>query len=345
MHIPPIYVLIELAIALLPVGAFLAVMLQFDSYKLVSVRETLTTLAAGALLCIVSYWVNASLLEVLPLDFVSYSKYCAPFVEETIKAAAIMWLLARNRIGFMIDAAIMGFAVGSGFAVVENIYYLYAFPEANVGVWIVRGFGTALMHGGGTALFAIVALSLSERAPRFNPLLYVPGLATAIGLHIVYNQFRDAPLFGAMAVLVLLPVALYFVFRKNENTVHSWLLHDYESHQHVLEQIRSGDYRNTEAGRFIATMAKRFSPEHARLMFDFIKVHTELALRADKLDLARGAGEPLPVLQADRDNFQRLHELERRIGRTAMMALWPHLHFSRKELWELNEFEQEVRSA
>jgi hypothetical protein len=148
-----------------------------------------------------------------------------------------------------------------------------------------------------------------------------------------------------LSVLLLLPAALYFVFRKDENKVHSWLLHDYQSHLHILEEIRTGKYHNSEAGRFITSMSRRFSPEHAALIFDYIRVHTELALRADKLDLARASGKPLPVEQADRDKFHKLHELERKIGNTAMLALWPHLNFTRKELWELNEFEHEVRHA
>jgi hypothetical protein len=152
-------------------------------------------------------------------------------------------------------------------------------------------------------------------------------------------------LIAAVSVLVLLPVGLTLMFRKDENKVHSWLLHDYQSHLHLLEEIKTGQYRNSEAGRFIAAMARRFSPQHAAMMFDYIRVHTELALRADKLDLARGQGEPLPVEQSYRENFQKLHGLERRIGSTAMMALWPHLHFTRKQLWELNEFEQEVKRA
>jgi RsiW-degrading membrane proteinase PrsW (M82 family) len=341
----PASLLIDEPIAFVPVVLFLAALLYFDSYKLVSFYETALTLAAGAAMCIVGYWLNAAVLSTTAIDFHTYSEYLAPVVEETIKAAVVMWLLASNRIGFMIDAAIMGFAVGTGFALVENVYYVYSFPEANIGVWIVRGFGTAIMHGGATALFGIVSQTLTEDTLRFNPLRYLPGLAAAIGLHILYNHFFDTPLIGALSVLLLLPAALYFVFRKDENKVHSWLLHDYQSHLHILEEIRTGKYHNSEAGRFITSMSRRFSPEHAALIFDYIRVHTELALRADKLDLARASGKPLPVEQADRDKFHKLHELERKIGNTAMLALWPHLNFTRKELWELNEFEHEVRHA
>ncbi len=75
-------------------------------------------------------------------------------IEELLKAAVIVVLMRTHRIGFPVDAAICGFAVGTGFAVVENLYFLHAMPDAGMGTWIVRGFGTAFMHGGVTAIFA-----------------------------------------------------------------------------------------------------------------------------------------------------------------------------------------------
>jgi RsiW-degrading membrane proteinase PrsW (M82 family) len=336
--------LIDAAISLAPVAIFLVVLLQCDSYKLVSLKETSATLGAGVVLCGVSYLVNAGLLALTDWGFTTYSHFVAPFTEEAAKGAMIVWLITRNRIGFLIDAAIMGFAIGTGFAAVENLYYLHVFPDPNVGTLVVRGFGTALMHGGATALFGIVSQSLVDR-DRFQWTDFLPGYGAAVALHALYNFLSFEPLIGALGVLLALPAVLFFIFTKSEHQVQSWLLQDYESHERLLEDIKSGAFSNTEAGRFIAVMAAKLGPTVAADMFAFIRVHTELALRADQVDLARATEQPVPITDTDRSNFARLHELERRIGRTAMMALWPHLHFTRKQLWELNEFEQEVRAA
>ena len=45
-------------------------------------------------------------------------------IEEVAKALYIAWLLRSNRVGFMVDTAISGFAVGAGFAVLENLTYI-----------------------------------------------------------------------------------------------------------------------------------------------------------------------------------------------------------------------------
>ena len=42
----------------------------------------------------------------------------------SLKALIVVVLIRTHRIGFLVDAAILGFAVGTGFALVENLYYL-----------------------------------------------------------------------------------------------------------------------------------------------------------------------------------------------------------------------------
>src|ERR1700743_1215410 len=107
--------LIEAPVALVPVLAFLGVLLYFDSYRLISLRELAETIGIGLVLAGAAYYVNGYLLSASGVDYQAYSRFGGPVVEETLKASALIFLFARNRIGFMIDAAIMGFAVGTGF--------------------------------------------------------------------------------------------------------------------------------------------------------------------------------------------------------------------------------------
>ena len=145
--------------------AFLAVLVYFDSYKLVSLRAVIGTILVGAAAAGASYLINVEAYGRLDLEFVTYSRYVSPLIEETIKALIIVVMIRMQRIAFLVDAAISGFAVGTGFAVVENLYYLALRPDAHLAVWIVRGFGTAIMHGGATAIFAIVSVAIAEKKP------------------------------------------------------------------------------------------------------------------------------------------------------------------------------------
>ena len=338
--------LIEAATSLLPVLIILVALHQFDGYNLVDFREFMECLVAGMVLAVASYFTNARAIGILKYDFATYSRFAAPVAEEFLKAAFIIFLFARNRIGFMIDAAIMGFAVGAGFSLTENLYYLYEFPVgANLGVWIVRGFGTAIMHGGATAIFGVMGQGLTERRAIINPLMLLPGLAVAVVVHGVYNYFQSSALVAAVVMLVTVPMILFLVFAKSEHGVHTWLLHDYESHENLLEDIKSGEFTHSEAGRFILDVHSKFDPDVVSDLFAYIRLHTELAVRADKVSLARETGEEIADGHALHESFKKLHALEKKIGPTAMLAIWPHLHFTRRELWELNELEAEVRSS
>ena len=330
-------------IALLPALIFLVVLLRFDSYKLVSFYEIVQTLLAGAGLAVVAYLVNDELITALQWDFASYSRYLAPVVEECLKSGALVYLFVRNRIGFKIDAAIMGFGVGTGFAVIENLYYLYSSPDANIGVWIIRGFGTAVMHGGTTALLGVVAQFFVDRSGKMSLLYYLPGLLSAIVFHAMFNYFQDSPVIATLLVLVGLPPGFLLVFTKSERGVHTWLLNDYKSHEHLLEEIRSGEFKDTEAGQFITRLHDNFGDEVVADVFLYIQVHTELVLRAEKISLARETNIDIIFEPRDRERLKLLNELEEKIGHTALMALWPHLHFSRRELWEIHELADETR--
>lgn len=334
---------LEAPIALAPALAFLLLLDQLDSFRLVSFRITVSVLLAGGLLAVASYFINAGVLDLTGASIQNYTRYGAPVVEEILKAAVMIYLFARARIGFLIDAAIVGFAVGTGFALVENLYYLYTFPEANIGVWIVRGFGTAIMHGGATAIFGVLAQSWTERHTKFEPWLYLPGIAAAIFLHALFNQLLATPLIATGAMLLLVPATLIAVFAKSEHRIHDWLLHDYETHEHLLATMNI-EFARSEAGRFVSEIADKFKGSDAADMFAYMRLHTELVLRAEKVLLAREAGTVEPLTDDDAKAFARLHTLERKIGRTAMMALWPHLHYSRQELAELYELESRARN-
>lgn len=338
---PPTF-LLEAPIALAPALAFLFLLNRLDSFRLVSRDTVLLTLAAGGTLAVAGYFLNAAAMNVSGIEIELYTRYGAPILEEALKASVMIYLFQRARIGFLIDAAIIGFAIGTGFALIENLYYLYTFPQANIGVWIVRGFGTAMMHGGATAIFGVLAQSWTERHTKFQAALYLPGLATAIAVHSLFNHLLATPMIATAAMILVVPLILFLIFAKSEHRIHNWLLADYETHEHLLANMDI-EFAHSEAGRFISEVADKFAGTHAADIYAYMRLHTELVLRAETLLLTRETGTKISATGQDHDDFARLHALEREIGRTALMALWPHLHYSRQELAELYELETRAR--
>jgi hypothetical protein len=202
------------------------------------------------------------------------------------------------------------------------------------------------MHAGCSALFAVVGQHLTQRymrieahRHRFETLLFLPGLAMAIVAHSIFNQFAGEPVMAMVLTLFLVPLLLFLIFSRSEHGAHKWLLTDYESHQHMLDDIRDGKLADSPAGRFVLALSEQFPAGVGADMFRYIQVHTWLVAKAeeDLIDLEEGRQEDLG--QEVRERLAELHTLERRIGKTGLLALNPHLHFTRSDLWEIHELE------
>jgi RsiW-degrading membrane proteinase PrsW (M82 family) len=339
----------KLAVALAPVIVLLAVFERLDVFRLVSGGSLAVYATAGAALAALSYVANGHVMDGLPIGFTDYSRYIAPPLEEAIKASVIVGLFALDRIGFKLDAAIAGFAVGAGFSVFENAYLISTFPEANLGIWIVRGFGTAIMHGGATALFAVITHEFSEhqahrqgRHSRLYPWVFLPGLTVAIALHSAFNHFPGQPLLAMLGVLVVIPLTLLLVFSRGGATAHDWLEHDHEGHAQMLADIRAGRFSETPDGRAVAATAQRFPARIAEAVGAWMELQLTLVLRAEEILLAHERGEQPQVGEAERAQFHRLDELGRTIGRATRHAIQPHLRFSRSDLYELHMLRHRV---
>jgi len=320
-------------LALLPVMTFLAALVALDSYKLVKLRMVLGVVACGMAAGAVCYWLNGFALGALPIEFRTYTRYVAPLVEELVKALVLVALIRTHRVGFLVDAAICGFAVGTGFALIENLQYLLRLaPETGLGLWIVRGFGTALMHGGASAIFTVSSVAMLERAGGWRA--FVPGFALAVVLHSAFNHLFS-PLVATLAIAGALPLLLYAVFARSERAVGDWLGKGFDADAEMLALINSGNFSDSPLGRYLHTLQDRFRGPVLADLLCYLRVHTELALRAKGILLMRESGFEVPVDEATREKFTELEYLEKSVGKTGLLAMRPLLHMSHKDLWQL----------
>lgn len=334
-----IEILAKAPVGLLPVIIFLVVLVYMDSYKLVSLKTILWVIGLGALTAWSALYINGWIINALDMDLSNYSRYLAPLVEETLKALVIVYLFRSSRIGFLVDAAIMGFAVGAGFALVENFYYVQVHPEATMAVWVVRGFGTAIMHGGVTAIFAVMSQTLTERQMKINPLLYLPGFLTASILHSIFNHFLVSPILETLGTLLILPPVLGLIYHRSTRAMHQWLEIDFDADTELLGIITSGHFPESKIGMFLNDLKTKFEGPVVVDMLCYLRVYTELAIRAKGLLMLRENGIDIPVGERTHEKFEELHYLEKSIGKTGLLAMKPFLHYERKDLWQIHVLE------
>jgi hypothetical protein len=170
---------------------------------------------------------------------------------------------------------------------------------------------------------------------EINPLRYLPGLAAAIALHSLFNHFVLPPILMTVSVLALLPPVLYAVFRKSAEHMHAWLELDFDADTLLLQQINSGEFAETRIGRFLHDLKSRFEGPVLVDMLCYLRLYTELALRAKGLLLMRENGIDVGVGERTGEKFVELEFLERSIGKTGILVMRPFLHMTRKDLWQL----------
>jgi RsiW-degrading membrane proteinase PrsW (M82 family) len=333
--------LMRAPLALLPVLLFLAGLVQLDGYKLVRMKMMLALVATGAVAAGLSYVLNNAAYAHFPGDFTTYSRYVSPWIEEALKAALLVFLIRTRRVGLPVDAGIAGFAIGTGFALVENLYYLTSRPHTVLPVQVIRGFGTAIMHGGTATVLAMISNTLYERRPNGGLHLLLPGYLAAVALHTGFNYLLVRPGLATLATLLVLPFVIYLVFEHSERILRTWIEVDLQSDVELLQSISAGQFLDSSSGRYLQALRDRFQGEQLADMLCYLRVHGELAVRAKGVLLLRESGMPEPPIDAETtDRLAELAQLERAIGKTGMLTLRPLMMATGKEIWQLTLLRQ-----
>src|SRR5438067_2468612 len=304
-----------------------------DSFKLVPRAMLARAVGSGAVAAILALALHSWLFPAIGFGPRAFARYIAPLTEETLKAACLLYPLRRGRIGFLIDAAIVGFGVGGGFALVENIDYLRNLAEPRLWVWIVRGFGTAVMHASATAIVAITAKILIDRYPARGLLVVVPGWAMAVALHATFNRALVSPLLAAAFLICVVPLVVISVFERSETMMREWVGDGLDLDVELLALIRSSHFGGTRLGRYLTELQSRFPGPVVADMFCLLQLDLELAIRAKGMLMAREAGLDVEVDDALRASLKERHYLQRAIGRTGLLALRPLQVTSDRDDW------------
>ena len=328
-------IIIHSLIGLLPVCCFLVALVLLDSYKLVDVRWVLGTIVFGGITAGLSFIIHTGVLDNYDISFTSYSRYASPFIEEALKGLIIVVLLYRNRIGFLVDAAIFGFSVGAGFAVIENIYMLQILPITDIRVWIIRGFGTAMMHGAATAILAVSYRALIRRKDRLPIVAFMPGLLVASVAHSIYNHFFFPPILNTIVVLISLPILMVVIYKQSESAVADWLDVGFDADTELLQLINSGQLSTSKVGLYLLSLKEKFKGEIVADLLCYLRLHVELSIRAKGLLMMRENGFDSEIGAETKAKLVEMKFLDKSIGKTGKLAMKPFLQMSRKDLWQI----------
>lgn len=170
-------------------------------------RQPIVFVLIGIFLSVFASEINAFLRNVLPMTPFEVTIVVTPITEEILKACPILFfatILAPKKESLFTASM----AVGIGFAVLENVFYLLNSNSFNMFDAIIRAFGAGLMHGMCTLLVGVGILFVKKK-----PKLFIVGtfamLSTAITYHGIYNMLVQSDF---QVIGFLLPIATYIPF-------------------------------------------------------------------------------------------------------------------------------------
>ena len=170
-------------------------------------RHPLIFVLIGIFVSVFAAEVNGVMVDLLPLSTFEVTIIVTPISEEILKAIPILFFasILSPKKEAVFTAAM---AIGIGFAVLENAFYMLNYTSFNMIDAIVRAFGAGLMHGMCTLLVGVGILFVKKKRKLFVVGTFAM-LSTAITYHGIYNMLvqSDYQIIG-----YLLPIATYIPF-------------------------------------------------------------------------------------------------------------------------------------
>lgn len=328
--------IVEIFAGILPVFIFLLLLIGFDSFKLVKGKLVWKAVLSGFISALLSLGINNFLRYEFNISYYDLSVEIAPPVEEIIKTSFFVFFVLKGRVGFMIDGAIIGFAIGAGFAAVENFLFVYNDPNHRFIVYLVRGIGTAVMHSGVTSISSIVTMYLINRKQKTRLIYFLPGMLIAIIIHMIYNQFFIDPLLSSVIIVILIPALSFLIFHLNEKSLSSWLDMEFDEEVELLKNLNRGKFTGTKAGEYFFRIKHQFKPEVVFDMLCYLQLYLELSIRAKSVIMQKEQGIEPKYDKSIEPKIRELDFLQKSIGRSGRLALKPILSMNQKQLWKIN---------
>ena len=332
--------MINVAIALAPVVAFLVLLWFMDSFRLVRPVSVASAILYGVGVAVAVLVLHQWLIQVQQVPAGVLSRYIAPLTEETAKAGFVAVLIATARVGFLVDAAVLGFAVGTGFALFENFNYLRALTDATVVVWVVRGLGTAMLQGATTAIFAMLAKTYADQHRDRLAFAFLPGLAAAMAIHSIYNHRFLPPVAQTLLLLIVLPLLVLWVYARSERSTRDWVGAGLDLDMELLSLVTSETFAVTQFGRYLQELRARMPGPVVADMFCLLRVELELSVQAKAMLLARQNGLEVPVDDDLAASLEERRYLQHSIGTVGLLALKPLQVTSYRDTWHRHLLQQ-----
>ena len=315
-----------------PLALFIILLVVMDSFSLTKWSTLLSSIAAGMILFLVSWLICR-------IPAIGENRLLVSTIEELSKGAFLYVLIARQKVGLLGDATIYGSAIGAGFGLLSNIFWLTAHGGADIWHTVFLGFEAAVMHIGCTSTLAMALIMVHQgkfgETRRAKVIGSIVAFLAAILIHYVHALEPINPIILTVLLIIYFVVSKRSLFKKNNRFVHEWLDEGINNEINLLSAVRRGEFSSTRAGEYLLTLKERFEPETFFDMFCYIQNYLELSIAARSNLILKEAGIDPVRDPSNQARLQELATLRKQIGPTAELALRPIVDRNQVNRWAL----------
>jgi RsiW-degrading membrane proteinase PrsW (M82 family) len=327
----------------------LFVIYKSDVFSVRTFRFVLLCFLWGTLALGAAYIFNSTLLRQGWITREQLVRYEAPIAEEILKALILFFMVRRPELTYFVDGAIYGFAVGIGFAVVENYTYL-AGSNSALGLAIGRVISTNLIHATCSAILGIAfAQSRFQRGYRRSGMILF-GLVTAVAFHLAFNNMVDRVSSGLLILFAAFlgiggAFLIGLVMRIGLSHERDWIEEKLGMEDRVTVQEARVVQRFSEMSHLLAPLAERFGNEKAAKIEKFLTTQAQLGIKRKTLEkladekMRQSVGKQMAELQKQMD------EARREVGAYAMLYLRSTIPAESSPIWSRLETLIQERAA
>ena len=301
---------------------FLGIIYTFDFYKTGHFRFIIYCFIWGISAYYLAVFLHRSLVNQGLTDWDTIVRFIAPVAEEILKGLFLIFLVSRPVFTYSVDGAVYGFAIGIGYAVIENFEYVTSDPTIALAVALQRVFSTNLIHASDSAMIGIaLGMFRLERSPS-RWLILLTGLVLAIGQHMLFNNMISHGTFLIVAIGAgfLGASFIYIAMRRGRKQAQGWI----KEKLGMLDRVTDGETRVVNhlesLDEVLHPVAERFGEEKASQVEKLLFLQARLGIKRKTLDSFQDNERMRKAVEAEMSEMRtQMDETRRAIGAYAMM--------------------------
>lgn len=298
---------------------------MLEPFGIVRPRVVVMSLVWGVIAFIAAYIMQRYQLSTQQTDGLSLALANAPVLEEFLKLSFLMVIYHYTLARYSGDGLVYGFAVGSGFAIMENLDYVLTVSGDTLGLALGRIVSTGMFHASLTAILGAVVCGVIFYRRWFTYPFFVFLFVFAIFAHQWFNifafleaVFNDVTFSITLGVVLLLIVIgiMYFIRFREGRALAQDTPEELAGEELVL--IQHGAVVLQELG----LQSDRLGTEQTARLREYLMVEAQISFLNRRVIQGRGQRGNIQKLRTDLNDLRRqMRDLKQQLSPDAQVWL------------------------